>query len=171
MGKSLVVVVMLAACQPMYERPPQKLKNPVSHRGPATTTTEQQPVYDDNCPVDFSAPPVAKRPVAKGDRRVGNGEGDVNVAPKAETPQEALRRLEGYRATLIADPYNAEATLELALAYDRFLRRGCAIAMLKRLERLAQNPKFKAEAQIDRVVYNEQWFKPYRQDALRALGH
>ena len=58
----------------------------------------------------------------------------------------------------------------LALAYDKVLRKGCALAMLKRLDALAANPKFGAEPQINRVLDNESWFKPYRTDALKALG-
>jgi hypothetical protein len=82
----------------------------------------------------------------------------------------AAQGVEQYRQALIADPYNAEATLKLALAYDKVLRKGCALAMLKRLDALAANPKFGAEPQINRVLDNESWFKPYRNDALKALG-
>ncbi|MGE5182734.1 MAG: hypothetical protein ACM31C_11755, partial [Acidobacteriota bacterium] len=77
-----------------------------------------------------------------------------------------------YRNALIKDPYNVTATLELAVAYDKVLRKGCAIAMLKRLSALSNNPKWANEANrnIDSIDANGQWFKGYRKDAMAAVG-
>ena len=70
------------------------------------------------------------------------------------------------------DPYNADATLKLAVAYDKVLHKGCALAMLKRLASLSSNPKFANESNRarDAVGDNATWFKGYRKDALQAAG-
>jgi len=80
--------------------------------------------------------------------------------------------IDKYRNALIKDPYNIPATLKLAVAYDRVLRKGCAIAMLKRLAALSNNPKWTSEANrnIDAIDANAQWFKGYRKDAMAAVG-
>jgi hypothetical protein len=63
-------------------------------------------------------------------------------------------------------------TGDLALAYDRVYRKGCAIAMLKRLAALTVNPKYgkTANPTIDSISDNGQWFKRYRKDAMAAVG-
>ena len=80
--------------------------------------------------------------------------------------------IDKYRNALIKDPYNVPATLKMAVAYDRVLRKGCAIAMLKRLASLSNNPKWASEANrnIDTIDANAQWFKGYRKDAMAAVG-
>jgi len=77
-----------------------------------------------------------------------------------------------YAKALAKDPYDADATLGLAVAYDRAWKKGCALALLKRLDTLAANPKFAGAAQrsVDRIVDHPDWFKAYRRDALRAVG-
>lgn len=119
--------------------------------------------------MNFSAPPTTKRQPKVAEQHVVAGDSAIEQSAPTK-PQLAVQGVEAYRQALIADPYNAEATLKLALAYDKVLRKGCALAMLKRLDALAANPKFGAEPQINRVLDNEQWFKPYRNDALKALG-
>ena len=77
--------------------------------------------------------------------------GDVALASsdktKEDTAQVGLVRdaIDKYRLALQKDPYNADATLKLAVAYDKVLHKGCALAMLKRLASLASNPKFANE--------------------------
>jgi hypothetical protein len=80
--------------------------------------------------------------------------------------------IDKYRNALIKDPYNLEATLKLAVAYDITLRKGCAIAMLKRLAGFSNHPKWAKEANrdIDAIADNLTWFKGYRKDAMAAVG-
>ena len=75
-------------------------------------------------------------------------------------------------ATGLGDPKNRDYALKLAVAYDRVLRKGCAIAMLKRLASLSNNPKWTSEANrnIDSIDANAQWFKGYRKEAMAAVG-
>lgn len=130
----------------------------------------------DDCTADFRGDP--KR--ATQDTRIsGNltAEGDtalVNADKAAPEAQGGLIKegIDKYRNALTKDPYNAEATLKLALAYDRVYRKGCAIAMLKRLATLAAHPRFapKANPAIDSITDNGQWFKRYRKDAIAAVG-
>ena len=171
MGK-LLIAVLLAACQPMYATKAPRLKDP-----PPITHVQAPPDvhFVDECTVDFSAPAVKARHPGASSQLVVTGDATLALASKAEDDRarlESVRRgIATYGEALVKDPYNPEATLKLALAYDRVLRKGCALAMLKRLYKLAGNPTFKADASIDRVVDNEQWFKAYRSDALHAIGH
>jgi len=68
-----------------------------------------------------------------------------------------------YGRALEKDPFSAEATLKLAVAYDKARRKSCALTMLRRLYQLAENPKFErsANAQIDEIVdpKNKSWFE------------
>ena len=65
--------------------------------------------------------------------------------------------IDKYRNALIKDRYNVDATLKLAVAYDKVLRKGCAIAMLKRLaaaRRAIPSSRRGATASIDAIDEN-----------------
>jgi hypothetical protein len=131
----------------------------------------------EDCSTDFHRdarnaphkPAVAESLVVAGDTQLET----ATRAPDAAKPGLVVRSIENYSDALRADPYNATATLKLALAYDKVLRKGCALAMLRRLESLTSNPKLATEAvhRIDDVVDNKSWFKGYRKDALAAVNH
>ena len=179
MGKLLVVAMLFAAaCKPMYGDPAPRLKDPSKKNPPKGWYDEPvaQVTYIEDCEVNFSGPPTITRKTKVAEQKVIAGDSAAADAskPSADLPvrvEATKRSLQEYRDALIADPFSAEATLKLALAYDKVLRKGCAIAMLKRLDQLAANPKFKAEAAKSQVLDNEGWFKPYRKDALKALGY
>ena len=171
MGKALIAVCLLAGCQ-MYQPGIPKLKTPepVAHK-------EVPPVavpYVEECTVDFTAQPPKRRDPTVASRLVVTADTSLETAAQAKDDQAKVSMIrtsiQVYSDALVKDPYNAEATLKLALAYDRVLRKGCAIAMLKRLNKLATNPTFQAEPRIERVVDNTHWFKGYRRDALLAIG-
>jgi len=186
MGKALVAVSLLCvltACKGLYVDKPDPLKNPPTHKPPKVATTEEPIPFIDACTVDFSGTPVSakkRNTTASADlTNKGNNALDTASPGNAARPanpaqvtaaQDAITK---YREALIKDPYNAEATLKLALAYDRMLRKGCALAMLHRLETLASNANFEKAAvpMIDRIVQNPHWFKPYYTEALKAVGH
>ena len=170
--------VGLSACQPLYGGKPEKLTTPSKKKVPKDEVVADAPVKEiEECQADFRADPKTARPQTSISSQL-TGEGDTALAnsDKAADPaaQAGLIResIDKYRNALIKDPYNTEATLKLALAYDRVYRKGCAIAMLKRLATLSGNPKFArtANSAIDSIGDNNQWFKRYRKDAIAAVG-
>jgi hypothetical protein len=181
MRKALVAacVLLAAACQPMYQHKADTLKDPTPRRGPNIVVVDDEPVFVETCNVNFSAPPTKRRQAPASQQLTVAGNSALQQqAPGTPRPATAhsvnaiVTAIDSYRRALLSDPYNAEATLKLALAYDRVLRKGCALAMLRRLETLAANPTLQPEAEpmIQLVVANPHWFKPYHGDALRAVG-
>lgn len=175
---ALSVGVGLSACQPLYGGKPEKLTTPTKKKVPKEEVVADAPVKEiEECQADFRGDSKTARPQTSISNQL-TGEGDTALAnsDKATDPaaQAGLIResIDKYRNALIKDPYNAEATLKLALAYDRVYRKGCAIAMLKRLATLSANPKFARSANpaIDSIGDNNQWFKRYRKDAIAAVG-
>ena len=113
--------------------------------------------------------PLSNDLTGQGDTALANADKATDPSAQAGLYRESIDK---YRNALIKDPYNATATLKLALAYDKVYRKGCAIAMLKRLASLSNNPKWAAEANrnIDAIDANGAWFKGYRKDAMAAVG-
>jgi tetratricopeptide (TPR) repeat protein len=180
--KLLVACLALAfvACQPLYGgkpehlHTPEKKKKPPEAEGPAVEVK-----YVDDCNADFRDAPKKNLPAAQmsmsrqladaGDAALTQGDKEKVEQKKVDLWREAIDK---YRNALVKDPYNITATLQLAVAYDKLMRKGCAIAMLKRLATLSNNPKWAGEANrnIDSIDSNGQWFKGYRKDALAAVG-
>ncbi|MDX2091013.1 MAG: hypothetical protein SFX73_24350 [Kofleriaceae bacterium] len=166
------------ACRPLYGDKPEKLRNPEKKkRPPEAPEAEVKIVYVEECQADFRGDPAKARPQpSMATSLVGEGETALQSAEKAKDPSSQAELIkvgiDKFRNALLRDPYNAEATLALALAYDKVLRKGCSIAMLKRLATLESNPKYAKSAKLaaDRVTDNESWFKGYRKDAISALG-
>ena len=173
-----LVLAFGSACQPLYGSKPEKLHTPErKKKPPEPPEAENQTKYIEDCTASFQddprkshpQPPLARQLVETGDSALATTDKTPEATAKVGLIKEAIDK---YRNALIKDPYNAEATLKLAIAYDKVLRKGCAIAMLKRLAALSANPKFAPEAnrQIDAVGDNSQWFKGYRKDAMSAVG-
>jgi hypothetical protein len=171
-------LIWFAGCS-MYGAPPAHLHpvEPIHHvvtpDGPAPV------VYNDDCTVDFHRKPPpqgVQRQPAVAATHVVNGNATLATANKTSsttTRVDLLRSaIQHYSDALRADPFDATATLELAVAYDQALHRGCALALLHRIDELAQNPKFATDAnhRADDVVINRQWFRGYRKDALAAVN-
>ena len=80
--------------------------------------------------------------------------------------------IDHYSKALVKDPYNAEATLKLALAYDKVFHRGCALKLLARIAVLENHPKFRISARriVESVTDNAEWFKAYRKDAIAVIN-
>ena len=170
-------------CQPLYGGKPEKLTQPGKKAHPKEDVVAEAPVKEiEDCQADFRGDAkiaLAKlTPQSTSQSNALTGEGDTALANSDKATEPAAQAglikesIDKYRNALIQDPYNAEATLKLALAYDRVYRKGCAIAMLKRLAALAANPKYARTANpaIDSISDNGQWFKRYRKDASAAVG-
>lgn len=169
----------LTACQALYGGRPEKLRNPERKKRPPEAPEQVVEIkYVEDCAADFRGDPAkAARPQPTiASQLVGDGETALETSEKAKDPAaqaEQIRiAIDKFRNALIKDPYNHDATLQLAIAYDRVYRKGCALAMLKRLAALQANPKFAKGANLaaDKVTDNTQWFKGYRKDAVAAVG-
>ena len=178
---ALVACLALAfgagACQPLYGGKPDHLKNPEKKKKPPEAEVVVEVKYIDDCnasmsddPKKWHANPGAARPlIDAGDTAISSAEHAKDDPSKVGLVKDAIDR---YRNALIKDPYSVDATLKLAIAYDKAYRKGCALALLKRLAQLSGHPKFGPEAsrRIDDIDANGAWFKGYRKNAMAAVG-
>lgn len=182
-GHAVLACIVLASagltgCQALYGGKPEKLRNPEKHKKPPEPPEAVVQIqYVEDCAADFRGDPAKARPQPGiANQLVGEGQTALQSSEKAKDPASSAElikvSIDKFRNALNKDPYNGDATLQLAIAYDRVLRKGCAIAMLKRLAQLEANPKFSrtAKSAIDSVSDNSQWFKGYRKDAIAAMG-
>lgn len=183
MGRKLVACAVIAigalsGCQQLYGGKPERMRNPEKKKKPPEPPEEVVTVkYVDDCAADFRGDPAKARPqVGMANQLVGEGETALQSSAKAKDPagQAELIKvsIDKFRNALTKDPYNTDATIQLAVAYDLVYRKGCALVMLKRLAALEANPKFAkgAKLAIDRITDNASWFKGYRKDAIAAIG-
>ena len=179
MGKTLIAVatVLLAACQPMYGDKAATMRNPPPIKPPKVLPVEVVKVtYDEDC--EFITKPVKnpRRDSKRAEIHVRTADQKLTTAEQTAEPTARgelfIDGIDQYGTALTSDPFNAEATLKLAVAYDKVLRKGCALAMLQRLNKLAENPTFRdaANEKIDEVTDHKKWFEGYRRDALKAVG-
>jgi hypothetical protein len=168
-------------CQPLYGAKPEKLKTPEKKKRPPEAEVKAPEIkYVEECQADFREDPkkrpmvpqpiVAKSLVETGDNAIQTADKTKDENAKVGLWKEAITK---YANALGKDPYSVDATLKLAVAYDLVLRKGCAIAMLKRLLALSNHPKYAADANraIGTIDDNAVWFKGYRKDAVAAVGH
>lgn len=177
MGRFIVLLAVVAGCQSMYGKSSEPLVKvrKVPHKDVAVT---EPPIpYVDECRTNFHGDPTrvsvdARRATAL----VVTGDTSLQQAEKIENPQTRAKAvvdgIEHYSQALTKDPYSAEATLKLALAYDKVYRRGCALKLLGRIATLENHPKFRVSAQrmIGWVTSEPAWFKGYRKDAIAVLN-
>jgi hypothetical protein len=178
LGKVSIAVVLLVSACSMYGEKAPKLRNPVPVK-PDLSKTSEPPVAQtpDNEVCEFYERdmPVPKR-TAKTAELEQTGDARTQVFTKASdvnAKQDALiDAIDAYGRALASDPFNPDLTLKLALSYDKAYRKGCALALLKRLQRLSNNEKFakKANPVINEVLDRKDYFQRYRKDAIDAVG-
>lgn len=175
----LLALVSVAACQPMYVTKTEKLK-PVPHKTRPTETggSKQEVKYALECEFTRSPAPhtpdfvAAQKKREQGDVAIDKG----NEARKKTKKEEAFEgyrdAIDRYSAALRADNFDAQATLQLARAYDALYRKGCALKMLERLQVLTKNPKKSPHAleAVQELADNTHWFEGYRPEAIAAAG-
>jgi len=165
-------------CQQLYGGKPERLKTPDKRAKPVdpvgTTDTVK---YIDDCTANFRDDPKRVFRDKQGSSTlVQAGDDSLSQAGKITDPAaqaESIRvSIDKYRNALQKDPYNADATLKLALAYDRVYRKGCALKLLARIATLEGHPSFRVDAKraADQVADSGEWFKGYRKEAVAAVG-
>ncbi|HEY5933714.1 MAG TPA: hypothetical protein VIU61_03745 [Kofleriaceae bacterium] len=172
-----VVALAVVGCRPIYGNKPDKLANPPKKkRPPDAPETAAEVKYVEDCQTNFRDD---KRPIpdtATANRLTGEGDSAMTQSNAAKEPSAAASlikdAIDKYRNALQKDPFSAEATLKLALAYDKVYRKGCALKLLARISQLESNPKVGrgAKQAADQVADNKEWFKGYRKDAISAVG-
>jgi len=173
MGKIVALVLALAGCQPMYHGKSEPLHTPDPGKPPPVLP--EAIAYIDDCNFDFHH----KQPVAHATANTQldtQADAQLVKAQIAPTTTERVDIVNGaidtYSRALRVDPYDPDATLGLARAYDHVQRKGCALALLKRLGELADHSKFRASALpvAQSVPAHTAWFKAYRREAIAALN-
>ena len=168
----------LAACQPLYGGKPEKLSNPKPKKKPDQPAEVEAPVkYVEDCNANFrDDPKKLSRDTPGSQDLVVKGDETLVQADKTPEPKQqgslVATAIDKYINALRKDPFNADATLKLALAYDRVLRKGCALKLLARLPQLEANEKFRKQAKLaaDQVTDNKEWFRGYHKEAVAAAG-
>ena len=180
MGKTLLAMATLAlcACQPMYGAKAPKVKDPSPiHHVEAPPPPPAPKTYIDECQYKVVAvSKTFKRDTPRSDEAMRRGDTAVGTFEKASDAKSKtdmlIDSIQQYGNALEKDPFSAEATLKLARAYDLAQRKGCALRLLGRLAKLADNPTYekKANQQLDEIQEHKAWFEDYRKDALSAAG-
>jgi hypothetical protein len=174
---TLGLVVAWAGCQPLYGGKPEPMKGPPKKKPPPEAEMVASTItWDEECEVDFHGKAGAVAPNVNAGRTLSETasntlvQADRSADPKSRA-QLTLEAIDKFKAALGKDPYNAEATYGLAVAYTKVLRKGCTLKLLKRLSDLKNNDKYAGDAQrmIDAAA-DQNAFKPFKKDAQQALG-
>jgi hypothetical protein len=147
-----LVLVALAAChpkQPLTAPPPPLRPDPQAQ-------TDVKPVEKDCTPTDpqseLKALSFDERSIPEGQRLADQAASKLRASSSAEVDritreQETSDAVADFITALAADPYNVEATYELAAAYARIGRKQCSINMLQRLLQMRPHPSQHAEVE------------------------
>ena len=165
-----------AGCQPLYGGKPESMRNPPKKKPPPEAEVAEVPIkWDEDCDANFHDK-AAGMPNANAAKSLSETASNTLVqADRSEDPKSRaslyIEAVEKYKQALNKDPYNAEATYGLAIAYTKLLRKGCTLKLLKRLSDLKANPKYAPDAQrmID-AASDQNAFKPFKKEAEKELG-
>ena len=163
---ALVIVGGALGCSGPYAGKPSPLVRPVKKKRPQAAAA----TFDDQCKTDFFADASRVKPrtrdadqlVVQGNRILTSGDDET------ATMLDALGK---FRSALAADPYQAEATFKMAVVYAQLRKKGCAVALLKRLAELERHPDFERQATLMiQAAQGESSFDAFRDEANAAVG-
>lgn len=169
-------------CGGPYKGKPDKLPKVKKSPPPEELATDAPVVeikYDEECSAKFTDDPTkAKKSSGKAAGFIQSGNDNMSQAGTSNDPavqvDNIVRAIEQYKKALLEDHYNPEATFYLAVAYAQVRKKGCALKLLKRLGELATNPKLAGgQTRLDafmNLVEDETAFKPFKNDAMSAIG-
>ncbi|MBX3156542.1 MAG: hypothetical protein KF773_11120 [Deltaproteobacteria bacterium] len=180
-GYAAIASLALLACQPMYGEKPDTLGKvkPIAKKtdGKDGEPAKKEDPYVTACSFNSHLDPkvYGKRDPKLAEPLRIAGDAKITVAQQSTVEKARVKQyqlgLDDYAAALKKDPYDADATLGLARAYDGLKRSGCAVMLIKRLADLTRSDKYADSARraIAQVQSNPDWFKDYRQDVDREL--
>lgn len=168
----LPLVVM--GCNP-YGGKPERLAKPRPQKRTDGSTVATQEQWDDECRANFYKEPTEKRSPSSARRHHSRAQRDLTTAERNEGPErvvaatDAINRL---RKALRSDPYSVDATFALAIGYAYVGKRGCSLALLRRLNELQSHKDPEIATIARRTVkraMGEASFQPFRKEADGAL--
>ncbi|WP_428269588.1 hypothetical protein [Haliangium sp.] len=168
------ITVAGGACSGPYSGKAERVKRPKEKKRPESEQTAESLAVDDQCRSNFFAPPTTRRNARLGRSLSKQAETTLYAAEAKEgrerilTVQEAMGKLTN---ALEADPYGPAPTYKLAVAYALVGKKGCALALLDRLQMLTRMPEVESEAnRVINQALRDQAFDPYRKEADAAMG-
>ena len=175
-----ITTVGLAGCGGLYSGKPEKVYKPGKKKEPDVVVAPVEIKWNDECVAKLNEDPgkslaMHKKNEARVRQLAAQAEELLDAAKnatdnksKAGQTAEAIDKL---RKALVDAPYSAEATYQLAIGYARSRRRGCSLAMLKRLAALEKYDDFTATAKrlINEALDNGE-FQPFRKQADEAMN-
>ncbi|HTJ47706.1 MAG TPA: hypothetical protein VL463_36670 [Kofleriaceae bacterium] len=168
--------IFAGGCPGPYENiKAESVKKPTKKaRPPDAPVVAEEIKYDEDCKTKFQEDGSKVRrkspqqQIDAGDQALQLVDQTPDPANKANAAIEAINK---YKNALAQDPYSALATYKLAVSYALVRKKGCAIALLKRLTELQKHPDFENEAtRMIKSVDDEPAFKGFHKDALTAAG-
>ena len=173
-------VIATSGCGGLYSGKAEKVYHPSKKKEPDVVVAPTVIKWNDECNAKLNEEPgSALKTHKKNEARVKQiamqaqelldaAARSTDNKQKAGQTAEAIDKL---RKGLVDAPYSAEATYSLAIGYARSRRKGCSLAMLKRLAQLEKYDDFTSTAKrlIGDALDNGE-FAPFRKDADEALG-
>lgn len=161
MKRALASLTILAACggvpHPTAAPPPLRPKPIVQKDVVKTTPTQTDcPPTDPNRQLPAKtynerSIPEAQKLAAEGLSKLQAAEGNADKASREKLITDAV---DTFITALLADPYNVNATYNLAAAYARIGRKQCSVNLLERLLQMRNHASrsVDVEAKIDRLL-------------------
>lgn len=177
---SLGATSSLTGCGGLYSGKPERVYKPSKKKEPEAVVAVVEIKWNNECAAKLNEEPGAalkthkknearvKQVAAQAEELLDAAKNAADNKQKAGQTAEAIDKL---RKALVDAPYSAQATYQLAVGYARARRKGCSLAMLKRLAALEKYDDFNADAKrmINEALDNGE-FQPFRKDADEAMN-